>query len=103
METYKIPYLCGGILFTLLIQSRKSRTKARDRLNGGSDGLNDTDVMDGLVFAITGEHSASDCGTSFRKATNQFKKCQDYGPTYIPFKNKSTLDTFNSAYENKNP
>ena len=103
METYKIPYLCGGILFTLLIQSRKSRTKARDRLNGGSDGLNDTDVMDGLVFAITGEHSALDCGTSFRKATNQFKKCQDYGPTYIPFKDKSTLDTFNSAYENKSP
>lgn len=103
METDKIPYLCGGILFSLIIQARTTRRKARNKLNGGSDGLNDTDVMDGLVFAVTGEHSASDCGTSFRKATNQFKTCQDYGPTYIPFKDKTTITSFNSSYEQKNP
>lgn len=103
MDTKKIPYLCGGILFTLIVQARTPRRKARNKLNGGSDRLNDTDVMDGLIYAVTGCHAPLDSGDSFKIVTNKFKTCQDYGPTYIPFKNKSTLDTFNSAYENKNP
>ncbi len=44
-----MPYLCGGILFSLILQARKTRTKTRDKLKGGSDGLKDTDVMMGLV------------------------------------------------------
>lgn len=103
MKSEKIPFLCGGILFTLIIQARKPRTKARNSVYGGSDGLNDTDYMDGLVFAVTGSHTASDKGGAFRKTTNLFKTCQEYGPTYIPFKDKATISSFNSSYEQKNP
>ena len=41
----KIPYLCGGIFFGLLLQARKNRSKARDKQKGGSDGLSDADVL----------------------------------------------------------
>ena len=103
METEKIPYLCGGILFTLIVQARTPRRKARNKLNGGSDGLNDTDVMDGLIYAVTGCHAPIDSGDSFKIVTNKFKTCQTYGPTYIPFMKKPVIASFDSLYEQKNP
>ena len=52
MTPTKVPYLCGGILFSLILQARKTRIKARDKFNSGSDGLKDTDVMMGLVKVV---------------------------------------------------
>ena len=60
-----MPYLCGGILFSLILQARKTRTKTRDKLKGGSDGLKDTDVMMGLVEVVTGDCFDSAQGTTF--------------------------------------
>lgn len=65
MTTKNVPYLCGGILFSLILQARKTRTKARDRFNSGSDGLKDTDVMMGLVEVVTGDNSVSCHGNTF--------------------------------------
>ena len=39
----------------MILQARKTRTKTRDKLKGGSDGLKDTDVMMGLVEVVTGD------------------------------------------------
>ena len=36
MENKKIPYLCGGTLFFLLVQAKKPRAKAREREKGVS-------------------------------------------------------------------
>lgn len=83
MTPTKVPYLCGGILFSLILQARKTRTKARDKYHGGSDGLKDTDVMMGLVEVVTGDSFVSSQGKTFGKCTTQFKTCQDYGTTYV--------------------
>lgn len=91
-----MPYLCGGILFSLILQARKTRTKTRDKLKGGSDGLKDTDVMMGLVEVVTSDCFDSAQGTTFGKCTTQFKTCQDYGTTYIPFTGPSVISSFNS-------
>lgn len=99
----KVPYLCGGILFSLILQARKTRTKARDKLYGGSDGLKDTDVMMGLVKVVTGDCFTSSQGNTFAKCTTQFKTCQDYGTTYIPFTDSSVVSTFNSSVKQKDP
>ena len=76
----KVPYLCGGIFFGLLLQARKNRTKARDKQKGGSDGLSDADVMKGLVYVVTGE-SVKVSGKTFAKATSMYKSLK----TKIPF------------------
>lgn len=99
----KVPYLCGGILFTLIIQARKTRTKARDKFHSGSDGLKDTDVMMGLVKVVTGDSFSSTRGNTFGKCTTQFKTCQDYGNTYIPFTNTTVISSFNSSLNKKDP
>lgn len=98
-----VPYLCGGILFSLILQARKTRTKARDKFYGGSDGLKDTDVMIGLVEVVTGDCFTSSQGKTFAKCTTQFKTCQNYGTTYIPFTDSSVVSTFNSSVKQKDP
>ena len=102
MTPEKVPYLCGGILFSLILQARKTRTKARDKFNGGSDGLKDTDLMRGLVEVVTGDNFDSHGGT-FGKCTTQFKTCQDYGTTYIPFTDSAVINSFNSSITKKDP
>lgn len=96
----KVPYLCGGIFFGLLLQARKNRTKARDKQKGGSDGLSDADVMKGLVYVVTGE-SVKVSGKTFAKATSMYKSCQISDNTYIPFKDVATITAFDDAVRNK--
>lgn len=103
MTPTKVPYLCGGILFSLILQARKTRTKARDKYHGGSDGLKDTDVMMGLVEVVTGDSFVSSQGKTFGKCTTQFKTCQDYGTTYIPFTDSSVISSFTSSVKQKDP
>ena len=103
MPSPKVPYLTGGIFFSLILQARKSRTKARDKFDGGSDGLSDTDIMAGLIEVVTGDHFTPFQGKTFSKATSQFKSCQKYGATYIPFTSPSVISAFNSAVNKKDP
>ena len=103
MTPTKVPYLCGGILFSLILQARKARTKARDKFNSGSDGLKDTDVMMGLIEAVTGDSFTMVHGNTFGKCTTQFKTCLDYGTTYIPFTDSAVISSFNSSVKQKDP
>lgn len=103
MTPTKVPYLCGGILFSLILQARKARTKARDKFNSGSDGLKDTDVMMGLIEVITGDVFSGSHGNTFGKCTTQFKTCLDYGTTYIPFTDSAVISSFNSSVKQKDP
>ncbi len=103
MTPKKVPYLCGGILFSLILLARKTRTKARDKYNGGSDGLKETDIMMGLVEVVTGDRFAVSQGKTFGKCTTQFKTCLDYGPTYIPFTDTAVISSFNSSIKQKDP
>jgi len=95
----KVPYLCGGIFFGLLLQARKNRTKARDKQKGGSDGLSDADVMKALVHVVTGNETKVS-GKTFAKATSQYKSCQISDNTYIPFKDVVTIAAFDNAVKN---
>lgn len=103
MTPIKMPYLCGGILFSLILQARKARTKARDKFNSGSDGLNDTDVMTGLIKVVTGDSFDLSQGGTFRKCTTLFKTCRDYGTTYIPFTDPLVISSYNSSVKQKDP
>ncbi len=103
MNKQAIPYLCGGTFFTLILEARKPRRKARERYDGGSDGLNAPDVMIGLINVVDKDGFPSDDGKVIKKVTTQFKTCQNYGGTYIPFKEDAFISTFNSAFNQKAP
>ena len=93
MTNKKIPYLCGGTLFFLLVQSKKPRAKAREREKGISDGLKDPSMMEGLIQAITGNSSYA-YADSLKKNTSQFRECRIDGSIYIPFNDQATANGY---------
>ena len=100
MTEKNTPYLCGGTFFVLLLQTKRLRRKARDKFQGGTDGLNDTDVMKGLIYVVTGQ-AVDPYNDSFKKNTSEYKSCKYNGGTYIPFNEVSTINSFDNAVKNK--
>lgn len=103
MTTYIIPHLCGGTLFDLLLESMKPRRKARNKLDGGTDGLTLPGMFAGLIYVVTGEDASSFPGDTLRKCASNFKKCEPGGGVYVPFTDPATISAFNSEVQRKNP
>lgn len=103
MTPENIPHLCGGILFDLLLEARKPRRKARNKLNGGSDGLTAPGVYAGLIHIVTGEDISTYAGTTLEKCASDYKKCLSSTGTYVPFTDSATQSSFDAAYKRKDP
>lgn len=100
MTNNKTPHLCGGTFFDLLLETRKTRRKARDKYEGGTDGLSATNVFDGLVEIVTGESISSRGGTS-SKCVSNYKNCTSSKGIYIPFTDPVTQTAFDVKYSSK--
>lgn len=103
MPSQNVPHLCGGILFDLLLETRKERAKIRDRANGGTDSLSDTDVYVGLANIVTGENLSSSNGETLNKYVSNYKKCENSKGLYVPFTDEKFKSTFDSGYKKKSP
>lgn len=95
MNNKKIPYLCGGTFFFLLVQAKKGRTNARERVKGIKNGLKDSDMMENLVQTFTNEHIPA-WGKSIQKDTSDFRECRIDGSACIPFNNPSKVSSYDS-------
>lgn len=102
MAPTKIPHLCGGILFDLLLEARKPRHKARNKLSGGTDGLTAADVYSGLIEVVTGE-KMNYAGKAFNKCVSNYKNCSSSKGVYVPFTEPTTQSAFVSQYKRKDP
>ncbi len=102
MPTEKIPHLCGGILFGLLLEARRTRRKARDKFDGGTDHLSAVDVYAGLIEVVTGDDISS-AGRTISKACTLYKTCQTGSGVYVPFTERATINAFDAAVKTKNP
>jgi len=102
MPTEKIPHLCGGILFGLLLEARRARRKARNKLEGGTDHLSAVDVYAGLIEVVTGD-DISPAGRTISKACTLYKTCQTGSGVYVPFTERTTITAFDAAVRTKNP
>ena len=85
--------LCGGTFFTLLLQARKQRTAARKNAIGEKDGLNDSDVLEGLIRVAFPDY-ISPAGRSLRTHTSSYKACRLSANEYIPFDKEELIHTF---------
>lgn len=99
MSSQNVPFLCGGIFFNLLLQTRKPRTKARSKQKYGTDGLSAPEVMKGLVYVITGNELSKN--GDFSKSTSEFRTCKINSSTYIPFEDNVITAFFNDAVTKK--
>lgn len=103
MTPNKVPHLCGGILFGLLVEARKPRRKSRDKLKGGSDGLTMPAVYAGLIEVVTGEDLSSVAGDTLRKCATNYRKCDDSTGDYVPFTKVPVQSSFKHLYEKERP
>ena len=85
--------LCGGTFFTLLLQARKQRTAARKNAVGEKDGLNDSDVLEGLIRVAFPDY-ISPAGRSIRTHTSSYKACRLSANEYLPFDKEELIHTF---------
>lgn len=102
-NNFHVPHLCGGILFNLLLETRKTRGKIRDRAHGGTDGLSDLDVYIGLVNVVAGNDWKDVDGTTKNKCVSNYKRCVDSTGSYVPFTDEVFRKAFDSEYNKKSP
>ena len=88
--------LCGGTFFVLLLQARKQRTAARENAEGKKDGLNDSNILEGLIRVILPDYSAP-AGRTFKTHTSKYKSCKLSSNDYLPFGNTEIIENFNQA------
>jgi len=93
MTKIDYPRLCGGTFFVLLLQARKQHYKARNRLNGGSDGLSDTEVLKGLIRVFQPQYGEPALST-FPQNTSSYKSSTISYSTYLPFDDRLLISSF---------
>ncbi len=95
MAVNEYPRLCGGTFFTLLLQARKQRTKAREHRKGERDGLADTDVLVGLLKVFNPDYLEPTASTmsTFKTNTSDYKSCKISNSTYLPFEDTAAFDS----------
>ncbi len=103
MANSSVPRLCGGILYCLLLEARKPRRKARNKLDGGTDGLTEPDVFAGLIHVVTGEDASGYRGETLKKSATEYKKCLHSSGEYVPFTSPATVSAFDSEIKRKDP
>lgn len=102
MPTEKVPHLCGGILFGLLLEARQTRRKARNKFDGGTDHLSAVDVYAGLIKVVTGDDITA-AGRTISKACTLYKTCQKASGIYVPFTERATIIAFDAVVKTKKP
>ncbi|WP_055668219.1 NB-ARC domain-containing protein [Desnuesiella massiliensis] len=102
MGNCNYPRLCGGTFYTLMLQAKKQRLKARDRCSGGSDGLSDGDVLLGLI-RVAQPQFMEPAASTFAQNTSTYKSCNISNSTYLPFNETSFKSAFDVRIKTKYP
>ena len=91
--------LCGGTFLSLILHARKQRTAARTSVTGKRDGLNDSDVFEGLL-RVAFPNYISPIGKSIRTFTSSYKSCKLSANIYLPFDKKEWINAFDHEIKN---
>ena len=89
MPDYKVPYLCGGVLFFLLAQAKAKKGTARDHKAGIKEDHRDPLMMADLVRAFTGAYI-----TESKKDTSLYRECQSEGSINLPYNDVATAEAY---------
>ena len=97
MTNTGIPRLCGGTVFTLILEARQQRYGVREHFAGDSDGLSEMDTLIGLAQVIVPDlkRPAKTREDTVQGNTTEFKICKTAGGKgYYPFSNRQSKKAF---------
>ena len=97
MTNTGIPRLCGGTVFTLILEARQQRDGVREHFAGDSDGLSEMDTLIGLAQVMVPDlkRPAKTREDTVQGNTTEFKICKTAGGKgYYPFSNRQSKKAF---------
>lgn len=97
MTNTGIPRLCGGTVFTLILEARQQRYGVREHFAGDSDGLSEMDTLIGLAQVMVPDlkRPAKTREDTVQGNTTEFKICKTAGGKgYYPFSNRQSKRAF---------
>lgn len=98
MANDSVPYLCGGIFFTLLLQVKYEGT-AGDKVNNRYDGISAPVLMAHLIRVVTETMPDSTRGP-FSKSVSEYRNCHINGGKNVPFDQTSVIFGFDDSFQN---
>lgn len=86
MSDDKKIYLCGGVLFFMLMKATYPDGSAKDHLDGVRDEHRVPDVMSDLIYTFTGNWSFGS-----EKDTSNYRECRIEGTVNVPFNDETKI------------
>ena len=102
MANVGYPILCGGTVFTLVLEARRQRTSQRSRYEGEQDGLSQTETLAGLGRVAYPEYEPPKNRQTFSTNVNAYKSCTDEGSN-LSFLFPSARDAFDNRVKTEYP
>lgn len=97
MDNNFAPYLCGGIFFSFLIELHNETVKGYNN-SLGNNVMNQTMIMQELIYAINPDYSYAPNATStLSKETSKYHTCQGNGGKVLPFERDNTRTSFDNS------
>lgn len=101
MDNNFVPYLCGGIFFSFLIELHNETTKVFNN-SLGNNVINQTTMMKELIYAISPNYSYDSNATdTLKKETSKYHTCQTNGGKTIPFERDNTRTSFDDSVKER--
>lgn len=95
-----VPRITGGILFGLMFEARKTKSRVRRGcLEERTDKLSETDIMKSFVDIFTGENQQMPYENTFKKNVSDYKKCIISKTEYLPFDDSKFINLFKDSVE----
>ena len=92
-----IPYLCGGIFFSLLNELKLKGT-ANNKFTHKYEGISDVMLISSLHYVITGHEPINE--NSLSAYTSKYRHCVTNGGKVIPFSSEPIIKGFDELVKN---
>lgn len=89
-------FLCGGVLFFMLMKATFPDGSARDHRDGVKDEHKAPDVMSDLVYTFTGSRSYGS-----EKDTSNYRECKIEGTVNVPFNDESIAGAYDDTVRHR--
>lgn len=84
MTNKRYPYLCGGVLFTLMTQARKPSISSKDKLNGLSSRNSAPKMMADYIIALRADDTYKNISPT-SKVVSRYTNCLENTTKGLPF------------------
>lgn len=105
MSNEKIPYLCGGVLFTLLKQAALPSISSKEHYEGKSDEHKDSKMMKDFVSALSLDTNTkaikSKNENSLKTLVSKYINCLTNAPKTLPFAQQPFVANYQGMVQNE--